>query len=217
MLLPFRPSQGDSGIEAVPLPYKPPMDGTLDGALILQNLVDAPEGENVPGQSGGRIVPVKSTPDGPTAASQTNPQLAQAPNGGGPQRLESRPPLIPSVRYSSPVDPDALRLQGRGAVHSTEPPPGSTEYEAAMNIAIGRPVHLPDGSTIPDASSPTGKVMSPTSDLDKVAAAGREAGAEYRASLANPSTAENAIVSLATKSRPGSGTRRHVRPSTRSR
>ena len=76
------------------------------------------------------------------------------------------------------------------------PPPGSPEYEKAMNIAVGHPVTLPDGSTIPDDTSPTGKVMSSVSNLAVVAAAGRKAGAEYRALLANPTTASGAILAF---------------------
>jgi hypothetical protein len=175
-------------IEAMPLPYKP----SADGAAVLQNRGNVPESESTPDRSGGGIVPVNDA----TGPEQANPQLAQAPAGGAQQRPESRPPLHRSARYSSPADPDALRHQGRGAVHSTEPPPGSGEYETAMNIAVGHPVILPDGSPIPDDTSPTGKLMSSISNLGEVAIAGRKAGTRYRALLENPRTAQSALASL---------------------
>lgn len=197
-VLPYRPSLDDRDIKAVPLPNRPSIDGTLDEALMLKNLINVPGGESTPDQNNGGIVPVNATPNDTIDAAKADPQLAQAPDGGGQKRPESFLPLIPPARYSSPVNPDALRRRGRGVAHNSEPAPGSPEYESAMNIAVGRPVYLSDGSTIPDATSPTGKVMSPASDLGEVAAAGRKAGEDYRAALANPGTAENAIVSLAT-------------------
>ena len=53
-----------------------------------------------------------------------------------------------------------------------------------VNNAPGVPVTLPNGSHVPDRKSPTGLLMSPTADLSDVAAAGRDAGATYRALLA---------------------------------
>jgi hypothetical protein len=53
----------------------------------------------------------------------------------------------------------------------------------------GEAVVLPDGSTIADETSSTGKVMSPTADLSAVAAAGRRTGFMHRAMLIDPLTA----------------------------
>jgi hypothetical protein len=39
---------------------------------------------------------------------------------------------------------------------------------------------VPDGSTIPQPESPSGKLMAPTEDLSEVAAAGRKTGKQYR-------------------------------------
>lgn len=47
----------------------------------------------------------------------------------------------------------------------------------------GVPVKLPNGKTVPDAKSPTGQLMSPTSDLSDAAAKGKEIGAKYQAIL----------------------------------
>jgi hypothetical protein len=58
------------------------------------------------------------------------------------------------------------------------------------------PVTLPDGETIPDPNSPTGKLMSPVADLSPVAAAGRETGAIFRSMLNNPESAAGAALYL---------------------
>jgi len=71
-------------------------------------------------------------------------------------------------------------------------------YENAMNITVGHPVTLPDGSTIADEKSPTGKVMSPISNLAEVAEAGRRAGAEYHAQMSDPATADSAQIAFLT-------------------
>jgi hypothetical protein len=57
-------------------------------------------------------------------------------------------------------------------------------------------VVLPDGSTIPDEHSPTGKLMAPTSDLRPVAAAGREAALRFQSTLATPEAAIGALPGL---------------------
>jgi hypothetical protein len=60
----------------------------------------------------------------------------------------------------------------------------------------GEAVVLPNGSTIPDKTSPTGNLMSPTPDLSAVAAAGQQVGLTYRAMLSNPQTAGGAFPYL---------------------
>ncbi len=62
----------------------------------------------------------------------------------------------------------------------------------------GEAVVLPDGSTVADPSSATGKLMSPVADLATVAAAGRAAGTTFRAMLDNPETAAGAFPYLGT-------------------
>jgi hypothetical protein len=62
----------------------------------------------------------------------------------------------------------------------------------------GEVVVLPDGSTISDPQSSTGKVMSPAADLSAVAAAGRQAGSTYRSMLSSPEGAAAAFPYLAT-------------------
>jgi hypothetical protein len=63
----------------------------------------------------------------------------------------------------------------------------------------GEAVALPDGSTIPDLKSPTGKLMSPKADLSAVAAAGREVGSMYRTMLSSPEGAAGAFPYLVTQ------------------
>ena len=62
----------------------------------------------------------------------------------------------------------------------------------------GEAVVLPDGSTVADPSSATGKLMSPVTDLTAVAAAGRAAGMTFRAMLDSPETAAGAFPYLGT-------------------
>jgi hypothetical protein len=63
----------------------------------------------------------------------------------------------------------------------------------------GEAVALPDGSTIPDQKSSTGKLMSPNADLSAVAAAGRQVGSTYRAMLTSPEGAAAAFPYLVTQ------------------
>ena len=60
----------------------------------------------------------------------------------------------------------------------------------------GEVVVLPDGSTISDPKSPTGKLMSPVQDLGIVAAKGRQTGATFRTMLENPETSSGALPYL---------------------
>jgi hypothetical protein len=57
----------------------------------------------------------------------------------------------------------------------------------------GVAVILPDGSTLPDAHSPTSHLMSPVADLAPVAAAGRRARRTYQAMLHDPKTMAGAL------------------------
>jgi RHS repeat-associated protein len=64
----------------------------------------------------------------------------------------------------------------------------------------GVPVKLPDGKTVADAKSPTGQLMSPTSDLSGAAAKGKEIGATYQSILNSgmPGAQAAALAYLAT-------------------
>jgi len=93
----FRLGRDDRGIGVMTLPYKPPMDETLDKALVLQNLTNVPEGENTPSQSGAGIVPVNHASDEVTGASQANPQLAQAPSAAKPAATTASPGVKSSI------------------------------------------------------------------------------------------------------------------------
>jgi hypothetical protein len=65
-----------------------------------------------------------------------------------------------------------------------------------IDPAPGEAVVLPDGSTVADPYSATGKLMSPVADLAAVAAAGRATGMTFRAMLDNPETAAGAFPYL---------------------
>lgn len=65
-----------------------------------------------------------------------------------------------------------------------------------IDTSPGEVVVLPDGSTIADAKSLTGHVMSPKTDLHDVAAKGRQIGEIYRGMLANPATSAGALLYL---------------------
>ena len=75
------------------------------------------------------------------------------------------------------------------------PRPGSS---LKIDPSPGEVVILPNGSTVEDPHSATGKLMSPVADLATVAAAGRAAGMTFRAMLDNPETAAGAFPYLAT-------------------
>jgi hypothetical protein len=193
MLLPDRPFQDDRGLKVVTLPDKPPIDGTLDRALMLKNLADVPEGESTPGQSGGRserpgrgIAPVVEPLPGSPEYEAANAQVEEAEKAA--RILHGTAPLV-------------------------EPSPGTPEYNRAAaqvpdallaqeDIMPGDIVVLPNGQRVADGErlddrnkrnkSPTGYMMSPVTDLAPVAEAGRRAGVTYRSmgSSEDPSVAD---------------------------
>jgi hypothetical protein len=73
----------------------------------------------------------------------------------------------------------------RGIAPPTEPAPGSPAFRAAHLEAVGEIVRLPNGTAILDRNSPTGYVMSPDTDLAKVAADGRSIGKHYASMRSN--------------------------------
>lgn len=70
------------------------------------------------------------------------------------------------------------------------------QSQTARTPDSGVPARLPDGQTIADPNSPTGRLMSPVADLGPVAKAGQQAGADYRSMLDNPESAEGAATFL---------------------
>ena len=192
MVLPYRPSSGDSDIKVEPLPYRPPMDRTSDEALMLKNLANVPEDENTPDQNSSALVPVNVTPDNAAGAAQVDPQLVQAPavdQRAGTSPLASAKPLISeNERDAAQAILDSRPVGRRGIAPVVEPLPGSPEYEAASDSLPGTIVVLPSGDKIrdddpsipPSNKSGTGFMMSPVTDLSAVAEAGREARKQLR-------------------------------------
>ncbi len=82
------------------------------------------------------------------------------------------------------VQPQEPAKAPRGIAPPTEPTPGSPEFRAALET-VGEVVRLPDGTAIPDKNSPTGYVMSPNTDLARVAADGRRIGEQYASMRSN--------------------------------
>ncbi|CAN5814739.1 hypothetical protein BH11PSE3_BH11PSE3_36480 [soil metagenome] len=103
---------------------------------------------------------------------------------------------VPNVPGSGAGSPDPLILAqynpGGG------PLPAPTRQSPETDSSPGEIVVLPDGSTITDAKSPTGYVMSPRADLRDVAAKGRQIGETFRDMLANPEAAAGASAYLYT-------------------
>ncbi len=82
-------------------------------------------------------------------------------------------------------------------VNTKGPPIGENGGATTQSTANpGLVVHLPNGQSIPDKSSATGALMSPSADLSAVAAAGRQTGAMYRSLLNNPDASDAAMLFL---------------------
>ncbi len=148
------------------LPYVPPL-GRDDG-----------------GPAAGPSPPATMLGSAPPADNDWLSRLAPPPPG-------SREP-DPNIVLASNPDPgppaddvqiaqQQLATPRRGVAPSTELPPGTQ-----LKDGPGQPVILPDGSRVPDPSSPSGHLMSPVGDLNNVASAGREAGDTYRRLLTRP-------------------------------
>jgi hypothetical protein len=112
-------------------------------------------------------------------------------DGGGltPARYDASDP--PNRPDPSVIPPDASQntssdddFQLARSAQAQAPQP-----QTPTDTSPGEVVVLPDGSTIPDPKSSTGKVMAPTPDLSAVAAAGRRTGFMHRAMLINPLSA----------------------------
>ena len=147
---------------------------------------------------------------------------------GAFESVEGKPPtmadirgLVDDVLPRAESDPNTVRTSGgepveasgnteiaplqepakalRGIAPPTEPAPGSPEFRAALET-VGEVVRLPDGTAIPDKNSPTGYVMSPNTDLAKVAADGRRIGVQYASMRSNsdPAADLKLMISLGT-------------------
>ncbi len=108
----------------------------------------------------------------------------------GVQDLADVPTPNAGARNDSPQSPILVQYKPGGTPPSTLPP------RPQVDDSPGEVVVLPDGSTIADAKSPTGHVMSPKADLHEVAARGRQIGETYRAMLANPGSGAGALLYL---------------------
>jgi hypothetical protein len=92
---------------------------------------------------------------------------------------------------SSPQSPVMVQYKPESA--SPPFPAPRPRAPQGVDASPGEVVVLPDGSTIADAKSPTGHVMSPKTDLHDVAAKGRQIGEIYRSIRANPATSGGAL------------------------
>jgi len=114
-------------------------------------------------------------------APANSPELAAPAAGAGDAKSPGR------VRdfTTDGADMEAVDLpSGRAIAPNVEPPSNSPEFISALQQWKGRRVVLPNGKPVVDDTSPTGHLMSPFADLGNVAAAGRQAGARFRALLA---------------------------------
>jgi hypothetical protein len=154
----------------------------------------APPGNGSPLPSGGNPVPTDLTPLGPLGF-------------GGPLNFARYVPANPTNQAepaSEPSDPLQKASGGTdfspiGSAQAQTPQPQQPGTSLKIDPSPGEAVALPDGSTIPDQKSSTGKLMSPKADLSEVAAAGRQVGSTYRAMLTNPEGAAAAFPYLVTQ------------------
>jgi hypothetical protein len=126
-----------------------------------------------PRDYGGALNYARYVPDNPIDQTEpaTEPPKLQKTSGG----IDFNP--IGSAQAQTP------QAQQPGTSLKIDPSPGEV-------------VVLPDGSTVADPYSATGKLMSPVADLAAVAAAGRATGVTFRAMLDNPETAAGALPYL---------------------
>ena len=142
-------------------------------------------------RGGGSLSPPAAGPATLDATASENLLPAPQLEGGGltPARYDASDSpnrtdpagIPPDARQNTPSDDDFQLARSAQAQAPQSPTP--------TDILPGEVVVLPDGSTIPDPRSSTGKVMAPTADLSAVAAAGRRTGFMHRAMLINPLTA----------------------------
>ena len=100
----------------------------------------------------------------------------------------------------APAGPPSSALPAPAkAVAPTSTDPAREDKTLETDAEAGFVVVLPNGSTVTDALSPTGKLMAPVSDLQPVAAAERRAKLNFEVMLENPATAGGAFWGLASE------------------
>ena len=124
----------------------------------------------------GSPSPSNASPATPESPPSENLQLDPQGDGGGDPAGTT-----PDASQNTPSD-DGFQLARSAQAQAPHPP-------TPKDTSPGEVVVLPDGSTIPDPKSSTGKVMAPLADLSVVAAAGRRTGLVHRGLLTNPLTA----------------------------
>ena len=102
-------------------------------------------------------------------------------------------PSDPLQKTSGGTDFSPIGSAQAQTPQSLRPAP-SLKIDPSPGVAVA----LPNGSTVADPSSATGKLMAPVADLAEVAAAGRAAGKTFRSMLDNSETAAGAFPYLAT-------------------
>jgi len=112
---------------------------------------------------------------------------------------------VTAVRYAPGEGPDRadrmdMMTPDSAPLIPSDGSPANQTPQAGLRIdrSLGNVVILPDGSDIEDDGSLTGKLMSPTSDLSAVAAAGRQVGSTYAWMLRSPEGGAGALPYLAT-------------------
>jgi hypothetical protein len=106
----------------------------------------------------------------------------------------------PAAEPPNPIEKTSggTDLSPIGSAQAQTPQAQQPGTSLKIDPSPGEAVVLPNGSTVADPYSATGKLMSPVADLAAVAAAGRAAGMTFRAMLDNPETAAGAFPYLAT-------------------
>jgi hypothetical protein len=170
---------------------------------------NAPQG---PGPNRGAPLGIGSPPpvagnQMPTDATPSAGSLPLDPPGSGGAvnyaRYVPDNPISQAEPAAEPSDPVQKTSGGTdfspiGSAQAQTPQAQKPGTSFEIDPSPGEAVVLPDGSTVADPSTATGKLMSPITDLAAVAAAGRAAGMTFRAMLDNPETAAGAFPYLGT-------------------
>ena len=124
-----------------------------------------------PPSTGLDLTPVSFPPPLSRPATGFSPLGAQ-PSPATP--VNSPPTEVPNATPAPATEPEPSSTVGRlGVAPPVEPPSNSLELEQEFQKWPGQEVRLPNGSFVPDRYSPNGRLMSPFSDLNDVADAGR--------------------------------------------
>ena len=119
--------------------------------------------------------------------------------------LHLRLPDLPPEDAARKFNPNHLPAGPGGGQFTSDADGGSAndpiivnQHHVRVGLKPGVSVVLPNGRQVADPKSPTGKLMSPAGDLTGVAAAGRDAGDDYRLMVAGPGQGEGALEALLT-------------------